>query len=239
MEELPTMDFLKSTKPKVYDNSWNCPFCHNNETFNHVWTCNHHIVLFNDIVSHTKAKLLECLKAVVNNFSVDNLCYQQIISHGSWWVVAYEPIHITFIDLIKGIVPFELSNLINDITNNKDATLEILRHMYGYIYNLTQDVWLDRCKLVVQEELRRNISGKSKNKSQFGANNFERSSYVDVSTYSSMTKIIISPESLIDKMVTRGCHFSNFKWVMISYFPSVLVTFLALDLGRVRMVEGR
>ena len=210
MEELPTLDFLKCTKPTIYDDSWNCLFCHHNETFNHIWTCSHHVTSFEGIVNKTKAKLFECLSAIVDNFNEENLFYHNIISHGSWWVIAYEPINITFIDLIKGIVSFELSDSINNITNNKDATLEILFHVYNCIYTLTQEIWLARCKLIIQKELRCNISGKKKKQSQFGANSFIRSSYVDVSTYSSMTKVITSFESLIDKMVTRGCHFSNF-----------------------------
>ena len=114
------------------------------------------------------------------------------------------------IDLIKGIVPFELSDRINCITNNKDATTEILRNIYQSIFTLIQDIWLDRCKLVVQKEQLNNISGKMKKKSNFGSNNFERSAYVDQMIYLPMTKVIPSTDALIDKMVTRGCHFSHF-----------------------------
>ena len=39
MEELPTLDFLKCTKSHLYYSSWNCPYCHNDESFNHIWTC--------------------------------------------------------------------------------------------------------------------------------------------------------------------------------------------------------
>jgi hypothetical protein len=210
IEELPTLDFLKSTKPKVYDNNWTCPFCSNEETFNHVWTCGHHLSQLNHIVSLVQSKLTACLSSVVNNFDINNPHLQFILSHGSWWTIIYEPINLTFIDLIKGIVPFELSDNINSITNNKDATLEILRNVYTCIYTLTQEIWLERCKQVVQKELILNISGKTKKKSNFGGNKFERSAHVDQSIYSSMTKVIGSAESLIDKMVTRGCHFSNF-----------------------------
>jgi len=210
IEELPTLDFLKTTKPKVYDDSWNCPFCNNNETFLHVWTCAHHVTRFEQITLIVKSKLLECLSTVVTDFDSNNLHYQHIISHGSWWTLAYEPVNITFVDLIKGIVPYELSEQINCITNNKDASTEILRNMFLSIYTLSQEIWLDRCKLIVQKEQIHNISGKMKKKSNFGGNNFERSAYVDQSIYSPMTKVITSADLLIDKMVTRGCHFSNF-----------------------------
>src|SRR3990170_1623690 len=83
IEELPTLDFLKATKPKIYNNSWTCPFCNNNETFFHVWTCAHHVKNFEQITIKVKAKLLECLYAVVTNFDSNNLHYQYIISHGS------------------------------------------------------------------------------------------------------------------------------------------------------------
>ena len=157
-----------------------------------------------------KTKLCDYLSAIVDNFDADNEFYQLIISHGSWWTVAYEPVNITFIDFIKGIVPFELSDNINNITNNQEATLEVLRHVFQCIYEESQQIWLDRCKRIAHKEATLNINGKLKKQSQFGGNNFERSAYVDLSIYSSMNKIISSTESLIDKMVTRGCHFSNF-----------------------------
>jgi ribonuclease HI len=210
IEELPTLDFLKTTKPSIYDDSWNCPYCNNNETFLHVWTCAHHVNHLEQIILDIKSKLLECLTAVITDFNSNNLHYQYIISHGSWWTSVYEPVNITFVDLIKGIVPFELSEQINCITNNQEATTEILRNLYQKIYILTQPIWLDRCKLIVQKEQLHNISGKMKKKSNFGGNNFERSAYVDRSIYSLMPNVITSAELLIDKMVTRGCHFSNF-----------------------------
>ena len=210
LEELPTLDFLKATKPKLYDNTWQCVFCGQNETFNHIWTCSHHVTLFDDIIVKIKNKLYECLSTIVSNFDFNNEFYQRIISHGSWWTVAYEPVTITFIDLIKGVVLFDLSDYINNITNNKEATLEVLRHVFQCLYELTQNIWLERCKLIVHKEESLNISGKMKKQIQFGGNKFERSAYVDQSLYLQMPKTISSTDSLIDKMVTRGCHFSNF-----------------------------
>ena len=162
------------------------------------------------IVLAVKDKLLECLSTVVNDFNITNMHYLYIINHGSWWTIAYEPINITFIDLIKGIVPFDLTDNINNITNNKEATLEICRNIFQCIYTLSQQIWLEQCERVVQKEHLLNISNKMKKKSNFEGNKFERSAYVDPSIYSSMTNVITSADSLIDKMVTRGCHFSNF-----------------------------
>jgi ribonuclease HI len=210
LEELPTMDFLKATKPHLYDESWCCPFCQGVETFSHVWTCGHHIQSINNIITSVKKCLFDSLVLVVENFNDSNSSYQQIITHGSWWTNAYDPFTITFVDLIKGVVPYELSYLINTITNNSKATLEILKSLYTRIYCLTQEIWRLRCKDIIKRELSCNITNRMKKQVSYGPHVYSRSDYIDVSTYQHIPNILTSADSLINKMVTYGCHFSNF-----------------------------
>ena len=83
---------------------------------------------------------------------------EDILTHGSWWETAYKPLSITFIDLIKDIVPINLSNKIHSITNNNEVTTEVLFQTYDLIYRLTQEIWLERCIKVVDIEQSKNIT---------------------------------------------------------------------------------
>jgi ribonuclease HI len=211
LEELPTLDFLKATKPDLYPSDWMCPFCHTcDETFIHLWTCSHHLNLMEDITHQLKRSLSEMLALIVDNFDESNSFFQYIITHGSWWAILYDPFNITFVDFIKGVVPHDLSCNLNNITHNKDATLEILKSMYSMIFNLTQRIWLNRCKLIITKELAANIKGKHKRRTTYGSNSFSRSNYIDITDYQYVPDVLTDADTLINKMVTRGCHFSNF-----------------------------
>jgi hypothetical protein len=146
----------------------------------------------------------------ITNASEQNQDLNDILNHGSWWATTYEPITITFLDLIKGIVPTELSSKIHNITNNNEATTEILFQTYDLIYKLTQEVWLDRCTKIVTAEQSKNISRRHKCSPSKTNNSYRRSAYVDSQYYPDSHKVLRSGRSLIDKMVTLGCHYSNF-----------------------------
>ena len=209
-EELPTLDFLTHTKPEVYNNQWLCPFCNNKEDFNHIWTCSYHIERMQGIVASSKTILRSRLFLIVENLKEDNIELNNILDHGSWWEVIYKPKVITFIDLIKGIIPYELSRDINLITHNQSATKEILTQFYDAIYSSTQDIWRDRCSKVIEKEHVLNIDKRTKCKSSNEINSYRRSAYIDQQIYKGTSKIIVKGRDLIDKMVTLGCHFSNF-----------------------------
>src|SRR3989337_2490692 len=163
----------------------------------------------NSISSRCK-DLIKTALLMITNMNDQNQDLKDILDHGSWWVTAFEPINITFLDLIKGIVPVELSTKIHNITNNNDATTEVLFRTYDLIYRLTQEVWIDRCTKIVDIEHSKNITKRIKHKPSNTNNSYRRSGYIDSQFYPDSHKVLLSGRSLIDKMVTLGCHYSNF-----------------------------
>jgi ribonuclease HI len=209
-EELPTLEFLKATKKEVYDLNWMCPYCGQKEDFRHIWCCSHHIEYMIATADNCKDLLFKALTNIVEGFVPENPHWINIATHGSWWNCIYEPTVITFVDLIKGIIPHDLSREINYITNNQSATKELLFQMYGNIYENTQKLWLDRCKKVISIEKNLSITHKHKHRSSKGTNSYNRSDFVREEDYTHSPIILQSGTSLINKMVTLGCHFSNF-----------------------------
>src|ERR1044072_2645700 len=145
LEELPTIEFYKATKPDLYKDSWNCLYCNSNESFNHLWTCSARLSQMNNIISDTKKLLRNTInlvyKADVN--LQNNLNF--ILDHRSWWLPIYDPLHITFVDLIKGIVPDRKSTRLNAITNSKQAITELLGILYDFIYDYCNHYCNERC----------------------------------------------------------------------------------------------
>ena len=85
-----------------------------------------------------------------------------IMNHRSWWLPIYDPLHITFINLIKGIIPRDLTKAINSITNSKQATSELLGIFYDFIYECSNHYWNEHCSKVISEEHRLGITSKQK-----------------------------------------------------------------------------
>jgi hypothetical protein len=209
LEELPTIEFYKATKPDLYKDSWNCLYCNTTETFNHLWTCSTRLSQMNNIISDTKKLLRNTInlvyKADVN--LQNNLNF--IMDHRSWWLPIYDPLHITFVDLIKGIVPRDLSKAINAITNSKQATAELLGILYDFIYDYSNHYWNERCTRMIQEELRMGITTKLKRTSSNILNNFSRSHYVDQDIYNSLEDYIVG-DMVMNQVVSTNNHYLNF-----------------------------
>jgi len=113
-------------------------------------------------ISNQCKEMMKSTLLAITDINEQNQDLNDIITHGSWWETIYEPITITFLDLIKGIVPDELSKKIHNITNNNEATTEVLFQTYNLIYQLTQEVWIDRCTKIVDIEQSKNITKRIK-----------------------------------------------------------------------------
>ena len=107
-------------------------------------------------------------------------------------------------------MPVKLSQKIHNITNNNDASTEVLFQTYDLIYRLTQEVWIDRCTKLVDIEQSKNITERIKHNPSNTNNSYRRSGHIDSHYYPDSHKVLRSGRSLIDKMVTLGCHYSNF-----------------------------
>ena len=111
-------------------------FCQSNESFNHLWTCSVRLPQIMDIIDKAKLKLVNTINTVYTNLSSTHIAaLKSILEHETWWLPIYEPIHITFVDFIKGIVPKDLTSLLNDITGSRAASHEIIGITYDEIHS--------------------------------------------------------------------------------------------------------
>ncbi|CAB4424226.1 unnamed protein product [Rhizophagus irregularis] len=86
-----------------------CPICGlHEETFNHVWTCSGHYDILNNVRDKTINHLLTWILEYNDNIQDFNDLMALDI-----WDISYDPNVFTFIDLVKGIIPMSLSELLN------------------------------------------------------------------------------------------------------------------------------
>src|SRR5215216_3427784 len=162
-EQLPTVEFVKATQEHIYHRSWKCCRCDlENETFDHIWLCTASLPIIVDIMECTKNFLLQQLTASQLNPSTALIHY---LNTDDLWKITYDNNSLTFIDLIKGIIPSSFFNHIQCITNSLKSTFNILSNTTMYLYNRTHhDIWLPRCELMIEKEKALHISDKQKRK---------------------------------------------------------------------------
>src|SRR3984957_11514802 len=102
----------------------------------------------------------------------------------SCWLPINDENNFVITDIVKGLVPKHLSNLLIEFNLSLSVTSKIiLAVLYGFQLNLKQ-YWIDRCKKVVDKEVSLNIDRKLKKrvkKDRININNlvFPLVNYVD------------------------------------------------------------
>ncbi len=84
LEKLLTMQFLRATKLAVYIDSWTYPWCPQEESFQHIWTCSQHTRNISIIMQQLHSSLFKDYQIASPQLTLDNPSYQNIISN-SWW----------------------------------------------------------------------------------------------------------------------------------------------------------
>ncbi|PKC02852.1 hypothetical protein RhiirA5_503798 [Rhizophagus irregularis] len=81
------------------------------------------------------------------------------------WDISYDPNVFTFIDIIKGIIPMSLSELLNSWTTKKNVA-DVLVQMRQFIFNeLFEEIWIPRCSHL--KEFERSLGLTKKKKLEF------------------------------------------------------------------------
>jgi hypothetical protein len=160
-EEIPTIEHMKKRRYDLY-RDWNCPMCKNHkETFNHVFTC----VNSKDKLSHIIVNSQKLLIKLLYD-------HAQIKRDRSWfnnmeniWKIHPSDAHLTFIDIVKGIVPLNLVEKINSWTKNKEMTGLIISIFMDYVYiNVCKYIWFPRNEQQLLDETNAGIGKKEKKK---------------------------------------------------------------------------
>ena len=104
-----------------------CPRCYNlDESFNHVWTCPDRIMEIRSVAEEMKTKLI---KDIIDYREINNLPYTNlagIVNLQSIWEVEINNDQLTFIDIIKGIIPAELSIAVKEAVEKEEQVAKII-----------------------------------------------------------------------------------------------------------------
>jgi ribonuclease HI len=162
IEELPTVEHMKKRRPDLYNN-WLCPCCLNlKEDFNHIWMCSQHKDIFVYLAQIFKTELKNLI-VDTTSISCDPDTFD--LDDDYIWTPIFDTEHLTFIDLVKGIVPHVLFDKIFDIVKNKKITQDIIDVFLHRLQEMIkQCIWNPRCDQIIEKEKLFGINSKSKKK---------------------------------------------------------------------------
>jgi ribonuclease HI len=209
LEELPTVEHVKLRCPDLYD-GWNCPTCKNEiETFSHIWLCQQHRHIMNTIIFNQKKELVQLIRHFGNfpEFSSRDLL------HDDLWTLAFQPDQFTFIDLIKGVVPLSLFNVIESYLHNKSLSQQILSVFINNIFiDINQLIWQPRCERMLLDELHAGITKHSKR--QKCPSSISRSPTTSRSAFSNFTNLgIVNSIDFGGEWLT---YYSSNFWIVVN-----------------------
>ncbi|CAB4478541.1 unnamed protein product [Rhizophagus irregularis] len=145
IEELPCIHQIQKSLNSLYKDRL-CPICKNEEEdFNHIWLCVDRSLDMLTLVSSTKTALKESILSHIDNNEthIDNLEINDL----DIWDINIDNNKFTFIDLIKGFIPKNLSHFIDRFSKQKKLTSKILyqfRMKMGH--HIFHEYWLKCCQ---------------------------------------------------------------------------------------------
>src|SRR5277367_2148378 len=160
-QELPTLSKLKVRRPDLYNNhNWHCCFCKEEETFEHLWICDSAIRQLT--ISYAISNTIEQLKnfLYLENVNLTHGELNQIDQLSCWTCLDNDTFNI--IDIAKGLVPKELSNLVKQLGLNSYLTSRIILNVLHNLQLNFKQYWVDRYKVLIEKELSLNINKKLK-----------------------------------------------------------------------------
>jgi ribonuclease HI len=160
IEELPTFVQLSKCRPDIYS-SWYCLDCNvHRESFNHVWLCPSRRSLLDSFIISLKTFLVD---QVVTSAASPALANSFNLQVDSIWDLSFDSSSLTFLDLIKGVVPLALASELQRVIKDSSVTRQLLSVFMDQIYSFALDaVWKPRCVLVLAKEASLGISRRDK-----------------------------------------------------------------------------
>ena len=161
-----------------------CPRCNlDDESFNHIFTCSTITTKLQTIIHNSKRFLTSLIQEHIDSqFHINHLEDQYL------WHNNVHDTNLTFIDLIKGVVPRSLINKIQLVTNNQAIIQMLLSLFFDYIYAQFSDtIWKERCEIQLNIEKRLGIDKKEKKKRVHDPNNVNRLNHNNNNNHTSFT----------------------------------------------------
>src|SRR4051812_16614028 len=156
-----------------------CPICDEwDETFDHVWICPSRIQQMQQIIENTKNKLsLLLIWSLLENDKDPDKNEILEINKLEIWDLRYSEFDFTFINLIKGIIPRDLSNYVEKVVGIKH-TYDILHNLRNFIYEeIHSNIWIPRCNIQIKKEKLYNIN-KNLKRNKYKKRKYEKYSWL-------------------------------------------------------------
>jgi len=171
----------------------------------------------NDIIRQSQQFLLSLLRTINSDRHLITSIFADICLLNIWHL-SFNPRSFTFIDLIKGFVPSELSSCLLRLNSDLSINRSVISNLLNFIYNsVLKEVWLPRCTLTKSCELSNNITTSSK---RSRSRNSSLLSTSDLNLYNIDYSLDLVPDrlfswsSIFDYSFTSGKLFSLFTRVV-------------------------
>ena len=186
------------------------------ETFNHVFLCRQQRIRMSQIIEIAKNELIYIMTEEIDkslsksdiNIDIDKIWYNEYLKD-----------EITFIDIIKGIVPKSLSECIKLYIKKDEDIQQILELFYHRIQDFWKMVWEIRCDKLISKEKEEGITSQEKKKKFKGQRN---NGYSKNNDYSVDYKFI---NYLLTLELQMGGSYLNYTysyfWIFINHLLSI------------------
>jgi ribonuclease HI len=167
IEEISTINQMRKSLLSIYEN-WKCPICGIfDEHFDHIWVCSGNISIIQEIREDSVTEF--SLYLMENNIDERNI--EKIMLIWGSYIIDVHQTELTFINIIKGVVPLKLFEAINEVIA-KQQTIKILIDIRHFLYNrIMQEVWIPRVNYLREIEKEFNIT-KNIKKQEKGKKNY-------------------------------------------------------------------
>ena len=152
LNELPLLSLLQTRRrPDLYDASWNCVLCHEDkETWLHLWLCPVLKPLLISLRDETKKALETLVLALLEDSShaaspfVNSSEWDQL---ACWrYPTSSDTSAFSFDSLIKGFVPFHLTQYLARFLPKKEVSLAVVEVTANAKLLFKDHVWSLRCR---------------------------------------------------------------------------------------------
>ena len=87
------------------------------------------------------------------------------LQHPTLWDISYDPLNLTFLDIVKGFVPGFLTDIILSVTHNRRKVLDFTSEFFtDNFLTLRSSIWIPRCEIMIQKEKQLGITQRKKKK---------------------------------------------------------------------------
>ncbi|GBC20729.2 hypothetical protein GLOIN_2v1479662 [Rhizophagus irregularis DAOM 181602=DAOM 197198] len=151
IEEIPTIEHCKKSLFDLFKD-WKCPRCEKKkETFNHVWRCKSQKKMMMLITKNSFEFLFKEISDL-NCYEIKKEEFLKFFQEKTYCILSEDTDNLTFIDVIKGLFPLDITKFLIDIKINKDHRMALSVSFLEYVYDETFKIWEDRCEVEIKKE---------------------------------------------------------------------------------------